>query len=74
MKKKFSLSKVTENIIKHCGLSSKKSFKKNEIITTYLLKRNQIYILLSGIAHLIRYTDTGERRIVYSFKEGDAFG
>lgn len=74
MKKKFNLSKVTDNILKYCALSSKKSFKKNEIITTYLLKRNQICILLSGIAHLIRYTSDGERRIVYSFKAGDAFG
>lgn len=74
MKKKFDFVKVTGNIIKHCPLSSVKKFKKNEIITTYLLKRNQICILLSGLAHLIRYTPNGDRRIIYSFKSGDAFG
>lgn len=74
MKKKFDFAKVTGNMIKHCPLSSVKKFKKNEIITTYLLKRNQICILLNGLAHLIRYTADGERRIIYSFKSGDAFG
>lgn len=74
MKKKFNFNKVIGNMKTHCFLCSVKKFKKNEIITTYLLKRNQICILLSGVAHLIRYTDLGERRIIYSFKEGDAFG
>ena len=74
MKKKFNFIKVIENMRKYCPLCSVKKFKKNEIVTTYLLKRKQICVLLSGMAHLIRYSDTGERRIIYSFKEGDAFG
>ena len=74
VKKQFSFEKTTSNMIKHCPLCEVKNFKKNEIVTTYLLKRKQICILLSGMAHLIRYTEDGERRIIYSFKEGDAFG
>ena len=73
-KRTFDFNRFCENIQKHCALVNVKKFKKNEVITTYLLKRNQICILLSGEAFLIRYTKDGERHILCTFKRGDAFG
>ncbi len=74
MKRIFDFNRFCENLQAHCALTSTKKFKKDEVITTYLLKRNQICILLSGEAFLIRYTDGGQRHILCTFKKGDAFG
>lgn len=74
MKKQFDLINFANELEKKCFLTTKKQFKKDEVITTYLLKRNQICILLSGQAYLIRYLTTGERRIVFNYKQGDVFG
>ena len=43
---------------KNCSKTQKKSFKKSEIITTYIAKRNQFCLLLSGEANLIVWFST----------------
>ena len=74
MKKFFDVEHFIEEIRKNCGLTEVRKFKKNEIITTYLLKRNQMYILLKGEAYLARYDSEGNRRIIYYLKKNDIFG
>ena len=59
---------------KNCSKTQKKSFKKSEIITTYIAKRNQFCLLLSGEANLIRYDFNGNRTIVEHFSTGAIFG
>ena len=49
-------------------------FKKDEIITTYIAKRNQICILISGSADLVRYDSNGNKTIVEHFTSNDIFG
>lgn len=74
MKKRFEVLKFADELSRRCALVSKQVFKKNEIITTYLIKRTQICILLNGEAYLVKYSLNGERRIITSLKKGDAFG
>lgn len=57
-----------------CAKVQKKSFIKNSTITTYIQKRNQFCILLSGSADLIRYTLSGHKTIVEHFVAHDIFG
>lgn len=57
-----------------CAKVQIKSFAKNEIITTYIEKRNQICILLKGEADLIRYDLNGNKTIIGRFEQNQAFG
>ena len=52
----------------------KKTFSKNEVITSYINKRNQFCILISGNADLVRYDLSGNRTIVEHFSPSDVFG
>ena len=74
MKKTFDVEHFTEELRRKCALTEIKKFKKNEIITTYLLKRNQMHILLKGEAYLARYDKEGNRRIIYYLRKNDIFG
>ncbi len=74
MKKIFDFERASTSMRLNCALVQVKKFKKNEVITTYLVKRKQICLLLSGEAYLTRYTDQGERRIIYLLNKGDTFG
>ena len=47
-----------------CKNVQKKSFKKNQVITTYIQKRNQICILIAGEADLVRYDLNGNKSII----------
>lgn len=63
------------NALEHgCSKIQKRYFKKNETITTYIQKRNQICILVSGKADLIRYDLNGNKDIVDNFNTNDIFG
>ncbi len=68
----------TENFIKNletnCKKIQKKTFAKNEVITTYIKKRNQFCILLNGHADLVRYDLNGNRTIVEHLSKNDIFG
>ena len=68
MRKTFDVEHFIEEMRRNCGLTEVRKFKKNEIITTYLLKRNQMCILLKGEAYLARYDNEGNRRIIYYLK------
>lgn len=57
-----------------CSKVQKKHFNKNEIITTYIQKRNQICIMLDGKADLIRFDLNGNQDIVDKFNTSDIFG
>lgn len=74
MKKNFDAGHFIQEIAKGCALTETKKFKKDEIITTYLLKRNRMCFLLKGEAFLARYDKDGNRRIIYYLKENDIFG
>ena len=57
-----------------CARAIKRSFKKNETITTYIEKRKQVCILLKGEADLIRYDFNGNKTIIGHYTENSIFG
>ena len=67
------LEKVLE-AQKQCHRLVEKSYEKGETITSYIEKRKQILIMLSGEASLIRYDEKGNKDIVDFFHEGSVFG
>ena len=70
----FYVSNFIENCEQICSKIQKKHFKKNEIITTFISKRNQVCILVSGEAELVRYDYNGNKTIVEHFNKNDIFG
>ncbi len=58
----------------YCHQFIKKDYSKGETITSYIEKRKQIFIMLSGEAALIRYDEKGNKDIVDFFREGSVFG
>ena len=65
---------LVQNISDNCLKMQKKTISKGQIITTYMEKRKQICILLSGKADLIRYDLNGNKDIIERFYESDIFG
>ena len=57
-----------------CKSVQKKLFKKNQTITTYIQKRNQICILMEGEADVVRYDLNGDKSIIEHFTKNDVFG
>ena len=70
----FDFNNFIKDFANCCAKVQKKSFVKNSIITTYIQKRNQLCILLSGSADLIRYNLSGNKTIVEHFTAQDIFG
>lgn len=70
----FNIAEFTQQLQKCCTRAQTKKFEKNDIITTYIKNRNQICILKTGSADLIRYDVNGNKTIVESLKEHDVFG
>lgn len=68
------LSSFFEEFSSSCKNVQRKFFKRNEIITTYIQKRNQICVLLTGEADLVRYDLNGGRSIIEHFTANDVFG
>lgn len=58
----------------NCQSVQKKSFKKKQTITTYIRNRNQVCVLLSGEADLVRYDFNGDKTIIEHFTKNDIFG
>ena len=58
----------------NCKNVQKKSFRKNQTITTYIQKRNQVCIILNGEADLVRYDSNGDKSIIEHFTKNDVFG
>ncbi len=63
-----------ENFKHGCNKIQLKKFSKGETITTYIQKRNQICIVLSGEVDLIRYDLNGNKTIISHFICDDIFG
>ena len=68
--KKFFIEKFKNN----CNKVQIKKFVKGETVTTYIEKRNQICIVLSGEIDLIRYDFNGNKTIIGHFVDNEIFG
>ena len=67
----FDFSQFVEDFESSCQKVQIKHFSKNEVITSYIAKRNQFCILLNGNADLVRYDLNGNRTIVEHFSKND---
>lgn len=63
-----------ENFKNNCNRVQTKKFIKGETVTTYIEKRNQICIVLSGEVDLLRYDFNGNKTIIGHFVDNDIFG
>lgn len=70
----FNIEDFINNFENSCHRIQTKTFSKNEVITSYIKKRNQFCILVSGNADLVRYDLNGNRTIVEHFSNHDVFG
>lgn len=70
----FDIEKFSNEIIQNCNTCQVKEFAKNEIITTYIVNRNMLCVVLEGSADLIRYDFDGNQMIVEKFNKYDVFG
>lgn len=74
MKVDFDITNFVNSFKDSCIKAQTKSFYKGEIITTYLVNRNQMCILLDGSADLIRYNSNGTQNIMEHISTNDLFG
>ena len=74
MDNSFNVSEFVKDLDINCSKVQKKNFHKGEVITNYIAKRNQLCILLSGEANLVRYDFNGNKTIVEHFSNNDIFG
>ena len=70
----FNIQDFINKFKSECSKIQIKNFSKNEVITTYIEKRNQICILISGEADLVRYDFYGQKTIIGHFNDTDTFG
>ena len=70
----FDINNFINDFEHSCHKVQQKSFNKGEIITSYIQKRNQFCILISGNADLVRYDLNGNRSIIEHFSNNDVFG
>ena len=68
------LNKFINDFSIKCNKVNKKTFSKGQTITTYIKNRNQLCILLSGHADLVRYDLNGHRTLVERFSKNSLFG
>lgn len=70
----FNIETFINDFKNNCKRVQKKSFTKGQVITSYIEKRNQFCILVSGNADLVRYDLNGNRTIIEHFSKNDIFG
>lgn len=70
----FNIDNFVHDFEHSCQKVQKKIFGKGETITSYIEKRNQFCILLSGNADLVRYDLNGNKTIVEHFSKNNIFG
>ena len=70
----FDKKNFIKNFVNNCNKIQIKKFVKDEIVTTYIEKRNQLCIVLSGEVDLIRYDVNGNKTIISHFVTDDVFG
>lgn len=74
MKTEIEVENFLKDFSCNCKNVQKKSFRKNQIITTYIQKRNQVCLLINGEADLVRYDLNGDKSIIEHFTKHDIFG
>lgn len=74
MKKEFNITKFINKLTNSCKQVDIKEFEANEVITTFLVNRNQFCVLLEGNAQLVTYDDNGNKKILYFYQANDVFG
>ena len=74
MEPNFDKKIFIQNFKNSCNKIQIKKFVKGETVTTYIEKRNQICIVLSGEVDLIRYDLNGNKTIIGHFVDNDVFG
>ena len=70
----MDISELAKAMATNCVKAQKKEFMPGSIITSYMEKRKQICVLLSGRAELIRYDLKGNKDIIENFGSNDIFG
>ena len=70
----FNIENFIADFEKNCTNIQKKHFSKGQVITSYIEKRNQFCILVSGNADLVRYDLNGNRTIIEHFSKNNIFG
>lgn len=70
----FNIKEFTKQLQNSCTKIQIKKIEKNNTITTYIKNRNQIYILTSGKADLVKYDVDGNKTIIETLNENDTFG
>lgn len=74
MKEKFDVDSFVNKLPYNCRITEIKEFQANEVITTFLLKRNQFCVLMDGEAQLVTYDKNGTKKILYYYRKNDIFG
>ena len=74
MNSNLNIENFLKDFYANCKNVQKKSFRKNQTITTYIQKRNQVCIILNGEADLVRYDLNGNKSIIEHFTKNDIFG
>lgn len=74
MRKDFNIDKFINKLANSCKHIDIKEFEANEVITTFLVNRNQFCVLLEGNAQLVTYDDNGNKKILYFYQANDVFG
>ena len=70
----FDIEKFIADFRENCSKLYQKTFVKNEVVISYIQKRQQVCILLEGSADLVRYDRNGDRIIIDHFSKNDIFG
>lgn len=74
MKNDFNIEDFSNKLLNFCEKMQIKNFEKNEIVTTYIVNRKQVCIVLEGSADLMRYDFNGNQMVVEKFNRFDVFG
>lgn len=74
MSRNFDVDVFVNRLPLNCSLIDTKEFQANEIITTFLTRRNQFCILADGEAQLVTYDKNGNKKILYYYRKNDIFG
>lgn len=74
METNFDKKNFIEIFKNSCNKVQTKKFVKGETVTSYIEKRNQICVVLSGEIDLIRYDFNGNKTIIGHFVKEDVFG
>lgn len=70
----FDINTFIDSFSHSCSKVQIKHFSKDEVITNYIQKRNQLCLLVDGSADLVRYDLNGNKTIIEHFTKGNAFG